>query len=395
MEIQIDMYQTLAVSVLVLILGQFLKKRINFLEKFCIPAPVIGGLLFAVLTCVCYSLGIAEFTFDDTLREVCMVFFFTSVGFQANLKVLKSGGKSLFIFLGLVVVLIVSQNFLALGVSKLLHLNPLVGLCTGSIPMVGGHGTAGAFGPVLEDFDVKGATTICTAAATFGLIAGSLIGGPIGKRLIDRKKLLDTAVAEDDSILVEDEKKHERHTNMYAAAVFQLIIAVGIGTIISELLTKTGLTFPIYIGAMIAAAVIRNIGEYSGKFDIYMGEINNLGGICLSLFLGMAMITLKLWQLAELALPLIILLSAQLILMMLFTYFVVFNVMGRDYDAAVLSAGTCGFGMGATPNAMANMQAICDRYVPSVKAYLIIPLIGSLFADFLNSLVITFFINIL
>jgi len=395
MEIQVDMYQTLAVSVLVLILGQFLKKRINFLEKFCIPAPVIGGLLFAVLTCVCYSLGIAEFTFDDTLREVCMVFFFTSVGFQANLKVLKSGGKSLFIFLGLVVVLIVSQNFLALGVSKLLHLDPLVGLCTGSIPMVGGHGTAGAFGPVLEDFDVKGATTICTAAATFGLIAGSLIGGPIGKRLIDRKKLLDTAVAEDDSILVEDEKKHERHTNMYAAAVFQLIIAVGIGTIISELLTKTGLTFPIYIGAMIAAAVIRNIGEYSGKFDIYMGEINNLGGICLSLFLGMAMITLKLWQLAELALPLIILLSAQLILMMLFTYFVVFNVMGRDYDAAVLAAGTCGFGMGATPNAMANMQAICDRYVPSVKAYLIIPLIGSLFADFLNSLVITFFINIL
>ncbi|MFR8862028.1 MAG: sodium/glutamate symporter [Coprococcus eutactus] len=390
MEIQIDMYQTLAVSVLVLILGQFLKKRINFLEKFCIPAPVIGGLLFAVLTCVCYSLGIAEFTFDDTLREVCMVFFFTSVGFQANLKVLKSGGKSLFIFLGLVVVLIVFQNFLALGVSKLLHLDPLVGLCTGSIPMVGGHGTAGAFGPVLEDFDVKGATTICTAAATFGLIAGSLIGGPIGKRLIDRKKLLDTAVAEDDSILVEDEKKHERHTNMYAAAVFQLIIAVGIGTIISELLTKTGLTFPIYIGAMIAAAVIRNIGEYSGKFDIYMGEINNLGGICLSLFLGMAMITLKLWQLAELALPLIILLSAQLILMILFTYFVVFNVMGRDYDAAVLSAGTCGFGMGATPNAMANMQAICDRYVPSVKAYLIIPLIGSLFADFLNSLVITF-----
>lgn len=395
MEIQIDMYQTLAVSVLVLILGQFLKKRINFLEKFCIPAPVIGGLLFAVLTCVCYSLGIAEFTFDDTLREVCMVFFFTSVGFQANLKVLKSGGKSLFIFLGLVVVLIVFQNFLALGLSKLLHLDPLVGLCTGSIPMVGGHGTAGAFGPVLEDFDVKGATTICTAAATFGLIAGSLIGGPIGKRLIDRKKLLDTAVAEDDSILVEDEKKHERHTNMYAAAVFQLIIAVGIGTIISELLTKTGLTFPIYIGAMIAAAVIRNIGEYSGKFDIYMGEINNLGGICLSLFLGMAMITLKLWQLAELALPLIILLSAQLILMILFTYFVVFNVMGRDYDAAVLSAGTCGFGMGATPNAMANMQAICDRYVPSVKAYLIIPLIGSLFADFLNSLVITFFINIL
>ena len=395
MEIQIDMYQTLALSVLVLMLGQFLKQKINFLEKFCIPSPVVGGLIFSVLTCVLYSTGVVEFTFDDTLREVCMVFFFTSVGFQANLKVLKSGGKALAIFLGLVIALIFMQNLLAVGVSHLIGLDSLVGLCTGSIPMVGGHGTAGAFGPVLEDFNVQGATTICTAAATFGLVAGSLIGGPIGKRLIEKKHLLDTIVTEDDSLLIEEEKKHERHSNMYAAAVFQLILAVGLGTIISELLTKTGLTFPIYIGAMIVAAIVRNVGEYSGKFDIYMGEINNLGGICLSLFLGIAMITLKLWQLAELALPLMILLGAQLLLIFLYTYFVVFRVMGKDYDAAVLAAGTCGFGMGATPNAMANMQVLCDRYAPSVKAYLLVPLIGSLFADFINSLVITLFINII
>lgn len=395
MEIQIDMYQTLALSVVVLMLGQFLKQKINFLEKFCIPSPVVGGLIFSVLTCILYSTGVVEFTFDDTLREVCMVFFFTSVGFQANLKVLKSGGKALAIFLGLVIVLIFMQNLLAVGVSHLIGLDSLVGLCTGSIPMVGGHGTAGAFGPVLEDFNVQGATTICTAAATFGLVAGSLIGGPIGKRLIEKKHLLDTIVTEDDSLLVEEEKKHERHSNMYAAAVFQLILAVGLGTIISELLTKTGLTFPIYIGAMIVAAIIRNVGEYSGKFDIYMGEINNLGGICLSLFLGIAMITLKLWQLAELALPLMILLGAQLLLIFLYTYFVVFRVMGKDYDAAVLAAGTCGFGMGATPNAMANMQVLCDRYAPSVKAYLLVPLVGSLFADFINSLVITLFINII
>lgn len=395
MEIQIDMYQTLALSVVVLMLGQFLKQKINFLEKFCIPSPVVGGLIFSVLTCILYSTGVVEFTFDDTLREVCMVFFFTSVGFQANLKVLKSGGKALAIFLGLVSALIFMQNLLAVGVSHLIGLDSLVGLCTGSIPMVGGHGTAGAFGPVLEDFNVQGATTICTAAATFGLVAGSLIGGPIGKRLIEKKHLLDTIVTEDDSLLIEEEKKHERHSNMYAAAVFQLILAVGLGTIISELLTKTGLTFPIYIGAMIVAAIIRNVGEYSGKFDIYMGEINNLGGICLSLFLGIAMITLKLWQLAELALPLMILLGAQLLLIFLYTYFVVFRVMGKDYDAAVLAAGTCGFGMGATPNAMANMQVLCDRYAPSVKAYLLVPLIGSLFADFINSLVITLFINII
>ena len=395
MKIQLDMYQTLAAAVLVLLLGNYLRKKINFLEKFCIPAPVIGGLLFAIFTCICYTTGIIEFSFDDTLREVCMVFFFTSVGFQANLKVLKSGGRSLIVFLGLVIALIFFQNLLAIGLSKLLNLNPLIGMCTGSIPMVGGHGTAGAFGPVLEDFNIQGATTICTAAATFGLITGSLVGGPIGKRLIEKRKLMDNVPTEDDSLLVEDEEKHQRHTNMYAAAVFQLILAIGLGTIFSYFLTKTGLTFPIYIGAMLAAALMRNITEYSGKGTIHMGEINDLGGICLSLFLGMAMITLKLWELATLALPLVILLAAQTLLICVFTYFVIFNVMGRDYDAAVLSAGTCGFGMGATPNAMANMQAICDRYVPSVKAYLIIPLIGSLFADFINSLVITFFINIL
>ena len=372
MKIQLDMYQTIAVAVVVLMLGKFLKERVELLERFCIPAPVIGGVIFAIFTCLCYVTGIAEFSFDDILKEVCMVFFFTSVGFQANLKVLKSGGRALIVFLGLVITLILCQNFLAIGLAKLLHISPLVGLCTGSIPMIGGHGTAGAFGPVLEDFGVKGASTLCTAAATFGLIAGSVMGGPVGKRLIEKKNLLDTVVVEDDSLLIEDERKHERHASMYPAAVFQLIIAIGIGTIISKLLSLTGMTFPIYIGAMIAAACMRNIGEYSGKFTIYMGEINDIGGISLSLFLGIAMI-----------------------LMFLYTYFVVFNVMGRDYDAAVLSSGVCGFGMGATPNAMANMQAVCEKYAPSVKAFLLVPLVGSLFADFLNSLAITFFINFL
>lgn len=395
MSITLDMYQTIAVAVVVLILGAFLKRKISFLEKFCIPAPVIGGLIFAIFTLICYSTGILEIDFDDTLKEVCMVFFFTSVGFQANLKVLKSGGKPLLIFLVLVIVLIITQNFTAIGLANLLGLDSLTGMTTGSIPMVGGHGTAGAFGPVLEDFGISGATTVCTAAATFGLVAGSLMGGPIGNRLIKKHNLLETIKNDDDTLLVEEEEKHERHFSMYAPAVFQLIIAVGIGTIFSKLLSLTGMTFPIYIGAMIAAAIMRNIGEYTGKITIHMGEINDLGGICLSLFLGIAMITLKLWQLADLALPLVILLAGQVALMFLFSYIVVFNVMGRNYDVAVLVAGTCGFGMGATPNAMANMQAICEKYGPSVKAYLIIPIVGSLFADFLNSLTITFFINLL
>ena len=387
------MYQTLAAAVGVLYLGGFLKKKIKFLETFCIPAPVVGGIVFALLSCLLHGLCIVEFQFDETLKTVCMVMFFTSVGFQANLKVLKAGGKSLVVFLLCLVVLIFTQNFVAVGISKLMGISPLVGMCTGSIPMVGGHGTSGAFGTVLEDFGIKGATTVCTAAATFGLIIGSTMGGPIGRRLILKHDLLKTAVAEDPSILEEDEQKHHRSVSMYAPAAYQLAIAMGIGTVLSWLLSMTGMTFPIYIGSMIAAAFMRNIGEYGGKIHIHMGEINDIGGICLSLFLGIAMITLQLWQLAELALPMIILLLAQVVLMAVFSYFLVYNVMGRDYDAAVLAAGTCGFGMGATPNAMANMQALTEKFVPSIKAYMLVPIVGSMFADFINSLVITAFIN--
>ncbi len=391
--LNVDMYQTLAAAVGVLYLGGFLKKKIKFLETFCIPAPVVGGIVFALLSCLLHGLGIVEFQFDETLKTVCMVMFFTSVGFQANLKVLKAGGKSLVVFLLCLVVLIFTQNFVAVGISKLMGISPLVGMCTGSIPMVGGHGTSGAFGTVLEDFGIKGATTVCTAAATFGLIIGSTMGGPIGRRLILKHDLLKTAVAEDPSILEEDEQKHHRSVSMYAPAAYQLAIAMGIGTVLSWLLSMTGMTFPIYIGSMIAAAFMRNIGEYGGKIHIHMGEINDIGGICLSLFLGIAMITLQLWQLAELALPMIILLLAQVVLMAVFSYFLVYNVMGRDYDAAVLAAGTCGFGMGATPNAMANMQALTEKFVPSIKAYMLVPIVGSMFADFINSLVITAFIN--
>ena len=291
--IEINKYLTLAIAVGVLMLGQFLRKRIRFLETFCIPAPVVGGLVVAIISCILYVMGVVEFIYDDTFREICMVFFFTSVGFQANLAVLKEGGKDLIIFLVQVILLIVLQNVLAVGVSRVLGVNPLIGLCTGSVPMVGGHGTAGAFGPVIEDFGIQGATTIATAAATFGLIAGSLIGGPLGNSLIKKYDLLKTAKSADDvEIFDEDEEQHVRHFDNYAPAVFELCVTVGLGTLISALLTKTGMTFPVYIGAMIVAAVIRNIGESTGKIKVYMGEINDLGGICLSLFLGIAMITL-------------------------------------------------------------------------------------------------------
>ena len=394
-KLSLDMYQTLALAVLVLLIGDYLRKKIKVLEMFCIPAPVIGGLLFAILSCVLYATGIMEFSFDETLKTVCMVIFFTSVGFQANLKVLKSGGPALAIFVVTVGVLIVCQNCIAVGLSKVLGQDPMIGLCTGSIPMVGGHGTAGAFGQVLEDLGLKSATTLSTAAATFGLVMGSLMGGPLGNRLITKHDLVKTAITNaDDTALVKDREEHDdKHVSQYGNAAYQLAIAMGLGTIVSFFLSKTGMTFPIYIGSMIVAAIMRNIGEYTNIIDIRMGEIDDIGGICLSLFLGIAMVTLKLWQLAELALPLIVLLLGQTIFMAFFAYFVVFNVMGRDYDAAVLASGTCGFGMGATPNAMANMQAVTGKFVPSVKAFILVPIIGSMFADFINSLVITGFIN--
>ena len=392
--LSLDMFQTLAVAVLMLYLGSFLKKKIKVLETFCIPSPVVGGLVFAIFTCVLYALGLAEIGFDETLKTVCMVMFFTSVGFQANLKVLKTGGKALIVFLSLVIVLIISQNAIALGVSKLIGADPLVGMCTGSIPMVGGHGTAGSFGGTLQDLGLESAMTLSAAAATFGLVTGSLLGGPLSRRLIIRHKLMDKVTQPTNVAMVEEMEKPITEGG-YEPAVYQLALAMGAGTIISFLLSKTGMDFPIYIGAMIVAAIMRNVSEFTGKFEVPMHEIENIGGISLNLFLGIAMITLKLWQLAEMAGPLVILLGAQAVFMAFYAYFVVFNVMGRTYDAAVLTAGTCGFGMGATPNAMANMQAVTQKFAPSIQAFILVPIVGSLFADFLNSIIVAFFINLI
>ncbi|MBR2794252.1 MAG: sodium/glutamate symporter [Solobacterium sp.] len=393
LSIEFNMYATVFLAVIAVALGSFLQKRISFLSKFCIPAPVAGGLIISILTCILHVFHLAEITFDETLREFFMVFFFTSVGFQANVRVLKEGGKALIVFLILIIVLIILQNVTAISLSTILGMDRLLGLCTGSIPMVGGHGTAGAFGRVLEDFNVRGATTICTAAATFGLIAGSLLGGPLAIHLIRRYRLKPQEEKSGSADLLKNE--FSGTLDHYPEGVFYLAAAAGIGTGVSSLLSRTGLVFPVYIGAMLTAALMCNLIHFTGKVQLPSAEISNFGNICLSLFLGIAMITLKIWQLRDLAFPLLFLLSGQVLLILLYTRLVIFNAMGRDYDAAVIAAGTCGFGMGATPNAMANMDAVTRRCGPSLKAYLLIPIVGSLFADFINSLVITFFINFL
>lgn len=400
MILQMDMVQSMALGVVVLLIGSYLVRKIDFLERFCIPAPVVGGILFALLALVLHQTGTMDIEMDNTLRVVAMTAFFTTVGFSASFRLLKKGGIKVFIFLGCAVVLVVLQNVLGVGLATLFNLNPLIGLATGSVPMTGGHGTAAAWGPELEKAGALGAEAIAVAAATFGLIAGSMMGGPIGKRLIEKNNLLEKRKASKKGGMVEaeeiDDAERKLVPNNFAVASYQILIAMGIGTVISTFIVdSTGLTFPPYIGAMLAAAIIRNISDMTSTFEVPMFEVDVIGSIALSLFLAMALMALRLWDLAELAIPFIVMLIAQTVLMAIFAYFITFNVMGRDYDAAVLAGGHCGFGLGATPNGIANMTSITGRFGPSPVAFFILPLIGSLFIDFFNTGVITFFMNII
>lgn len=408
--ISLDMLQSAGIGALALTVGIVMTRKIHWLQKFCIPSPVSGGIIFSLLTLAVYSLLDIEITFDGTLKDVFMLAFFTSVGFQSNLKVLKQGGKTLVMMLVLLVTIIAIQNIMPLGITKALGVNPLVGMAAGSISMAGGHGTAGGFSSVLEEMGLDGAATISLAAATFGLIAGSMIGGPIAERLI-RKKLttehmepknfkIDPAMAgiESEETLpagqAEHVSTHDKEFHQYASATYSLLIVMAIGTLASRLLCMTGITFPTYFGALITAAIARNVIEHTRFRPILETEkIVSVGNICLSIFLGMAMISLKLWELQSLALPLIMILVAQVVMMVAFTYFVAFPVLGKDYDAAVLVAGICGFGLGATPNAMANMSAVCYKYHYSVKPFLIVPIIGAMFVDIINTGIITLFLN--
>lgn len=404
------MLQTAGLGALALVLGMCLTRRVKWLQRFCIPSPVSGGIVFSVVSLMLYKLWNVELVFDGTLKDVFMLVFFTSVGFQSNLKVLRRGGSTLLLMLGVLAFIIVVQNVLPLGIAWIMGVNPLVGMAAGSISMAGGHGTAGGFSAVLEGMGLSGAGTIAMAAATFGLIMGSVTGGPLAERLI-RTKLtaehlepkdyeVDPAMAglESDEASPAGRAKHissnEQEFQQYAKATYALLIVVAAGSLMSWLLQQTGVTFPTYFGALIVAAIVRNVAEtckLTPKMEL--DKIVSVGNICLSVFLGMAMVSLKLWELESLALPLVVMLVAQVVAMALFAYFVAFNILGRDYDAAVLVAGICGFGLGATPNAMANMSAVCYKYHYSVKPFLIVPIIGAMFVDLINTGFITMFLN--
>lgn len=393
MALSINTYLTTAIALAMLVVGGLLKRKIAFFEKFCIPSSVVGGLLFAIVHLVLHSCGIVTFVFDGTIKDICMMAFFTTIGFQADVSILKKSGFDLIKCLILVSILIVLQNLVSVLIAVLMGVTPLLGMCTGSIPMVGGHGTSAAFGPILESFGFVGASSFCAAAATFGLVMGSLVGGPLAGRIV-RKYNLSNEDGKDQAEVVIKGTRQISFENFFLS-VSEIFVAMGLGTIVSSLISKTGLVCPSYIGSMIVAAIMRNVFNSGKTLKIVTVEINEIGAACLSIFVSSAMIDLKIWQLAELAVPTLVMLAAQTVLMVVFARFVVFNVMGRDYDSAEMVAGICGFGMGATPNGLANMNSVSMRYGYSRKAFMIIPIIGGLFADFINSGIITVFLNVI
>ncbi len=415
MQVSLNIYQTLAAAVAVYYVGVLLRTKVPFLRKYCIPAPVVGGILFAVLNDILYTNGIWTYEQDTIMQNVCMMLFFTSIGYTASISLIKKGGSLVAKMAVLTAILIVCQNIIGIALAHFFSLSPLMGLATGSIPMVGGHGTSGSFGPVLESVGLDNATTIAFAAATFGLVSGSLLGGLMGELLVRRNHLFSIAdeerldpenshdevekleqAAHGERKAIDEEKRTGQSINNYRFmnALAHLLLAMGLGTVVSQFFSSIGLIFPTYIGSMLVAAIIRNVADYTHSYKIYQRESEVLGNLGLTIFLSCALMSLKLWQLSDLAIPLMAMLASQVLFIALFVRFVLFRVMGGNYEAAVMAAGTCGFGLGATPNAIANMSVMVERFGPAPTAFFVIPIIGALIVDFVNSSIVTVLINI-
>ncbi len=393
LHLHLDMYQTLGAAAVMLVIGQWLVERVHVLRAYCIPAPVVGGLVFAIFHTMLRAAGLIEFSMDTTLQAVFMTAFFCTVGFLASFEMLKKGGAGVVKFLMLATVAIVIQDVIGVFSAPMFGLDAKLGLAMGSVALVGGHGVSASFGPYLEGLHAAGASTVAIASATYGLVAGCMIGGPIATARIRRHKLSSACSITSDMIEVSvDKDTGALAPQEIMRATILITVSVGLGTVISALI-GLAINMPAYIGSMLMAALIRNVADFKGK-QLPMPEISTLGNVFLSLFLAQAMISMKLWELVSLAVPMIVILLTQTTAMALFAYFVIFPAMGRDYDAATMSAGFCGFGLGATPNAVANMHAITKKYGPSPVSFMIVPLVGALFIDFFNAAIITLFANL-
>ena len=394
MEISLNMYHAVALGAVLFWIGGVITDKVSVLNRYCIPAPLVGGLLFSIINCILTVSGVASITFDGTLQTVFQNLFFTTVGFTVSIPALLRGGKSVILVLVLSIIMIPIQNGLGGAIMLAFNQDPLVGIGIGSTALIGGPATAAAYGPVLVENGAVGADVAALAAATFGLVAGSLMGGPVARSLIVKHNLKSTAVSNGDVAAESEDGVFTAKTNNFVKGFMLLLAALGIGAQASVWLTDlTGLTFPSYIGVMLVAVVIRNV-MIAVKVEYPDQEIDTMGTMFLSIFLALALSSLKLWELVDLALPMIITLVLQCIVMVIFSYFIVFNVMGRDYEAAVMSAGFIGFAMGATSNAMANMQVVTKKYGPAPVSYFAIPMVGGMFIDFFNAILITFNIDL-
>jgi glutamate:Na+ symporter, ESS family len=401
---KLDLIQTLAMAGIVLFIGYGIQRRTRWLTRLNIPPPVIGGLLVAVAFLCARLWQLPVPVFDTTLQRPLMVAFFATIGFAASLSLLRIGGPQVALFLVLATLFAALQNVVGMAIAAGFGLPPLFGVLTGSVTLTGGPATGLAFAPLFEEAGITGAATIAVATAMAGIVLGGLVGGPVATLLIERHGLRGSrlrlqehieviADVESDGAQISVVDAEPPATHQALKAVVVVLAAMWIGSGISALISAAGVTLPEYIGAMLAAALLRNLDDWTGWIGLSHEALDVLGAVSLSLFLVMALMTLDLTQLAGLALPLIVILLVQVVLAAAFPLWIVFRFMGRDYDAAVMSGGFIGFMLGTTANAMAVMRTLVERFGAAPRAFLVAPLVGAFFIDFANALLITGFLN--
>ncbi|MGE7918474.1 sodium/glutamate symporter [Viridibacillus sp. NPDC093762] len=377
--LEINQITTVFLAVALLTLGSFIIKKIGILQRFCIPAPVVGGLIFAALATILQATGTLEISLDTSLQSLFMITFFTTIGLGASFKLVKLGGKLLIIYWLACGFLALMQNVIGVSLASLFGIDPLIGMMAGAVSMEGGHGSAAAFGQTLEDLGISSAMTIGAAAATCGLVAGGLVGGPIVKYLITKH---DLKPAEEEEVASHEDDDYPITSESFLFQVFIITFCMALGTYLGTLFSETtGFVLPGYVGAMFTAVIVRNVLDKIKPHSVHMKSVNLIGDVTLGIFLSMALMSIKLWEIADLALPLFAIVFVQVVFIVVFSIFVLFRILGKNYDAAVMVAGFAGHGLGATPNAMANMSAVVNRFGPSRKAFLIVPIVGAFLID--------------